>query len=76
MDAMAVKAFIISFLELGDLEDSAAMGKVRGWDSLKHIQLFLALESHFNIFIEPDLFGELQSVGQITNHIVNGTAPV
>jgi acyl carrier protein len=42
-----------------------AAGVAKGWDSLGHLQLVLAIESEFNLQFEPDEIPTLTSAGLI-----------
>ena len=53
-------------LRLPKLDPDAQMGSVRGWDSLRHVQLLIELERVCAVEIPPDLFGTLISVESIT----------
>jgi acyl carrier protein len=55
-------------LRLNNLDASAKMGSVRGWDSLKHVHLLLELEKSCRVTIPADLFGSLTSVESIVTH--------
>ena len=53
-------------LKLPKLEPDAQLGSIRGWDSLRHVQLLIELERVCQVEIPPDLFGTLISVESIT----------
>jgi acyl carrier protein len=53
-------------LRLPQLGPDAQMGSIRGWDSLRHVQLLIELERVCQVEIPPDLFGTLVSVESIT----------
>jgi acyl carrier protein len=53
-------------LRLPQLGQDAQMGSIRGWDSLRHVQLLIELERVCQVEIPPDLFGTLVSVESIT----------
>ncbi len=46
-----IKALMASLFELtpGDIPDDAQFGVLKGWDSLGHIALMMAVESEFKI---------------------------
>ena len=48
-----------------DLNDDASPLTLPGWDSLKHIQLILALEGEYGVRLSPDDAMQMQSVGLI-----------
>ncbi|TAN58985.1 MAG: acyl carrier protein [Rhodospirillales bacterium] len=41
------------------------MGKTPGWDSMAQVDLILALETHFNVQVPPDMFGQLTNVAAL-----------
>lgn len=59
--------FLRSELRLPALDETASMGKTRGWDSLKQVTLLLTMEQKFGVRIEPHVFGELTSVDRISS---------
>ena len=65
-----LKAFIASTLKLPSVDDDSAMGSVRGWDSLRHIELIMALQAELGISIPPDRIGELASVAALAAFLV------
>jgi acyl carrier protein len=52
-------------LRLPNLGMDARMGSVRGWDSLRHVRLFLELEKALGVKIPIDMIGALTSVEAI-----------
>ena len=56
-------------LKLAKLEETARMGSVRGWDSMRHVRLMLDLERVYQVEIPPDLFGSLTSVESIASYL-------
>lgn len=46
-----IKALMASLFELGaaDIPDEAQFGVLKGWDSLGHIALMMAVESEFGV---------------------------
>jgi acyl carrier protein len=56
-------------LKLPKLEPDSKMGSIRGWDSLRHVQLLVELERIFEVEIPPDMFGTLISVETITTFL-------
>jgi acyl carrier protein len=52
-------------LGLPNLDASARMGRVVGWDSLRHIRLLLELEKEFRVKIPTHQLGSLTSVEAI-----------
>ncbi|MBF0611034.1 MAG: acyl carrier protein [Magnetococcales bacterium] len=70
MDADDIKTFISGFLKIPNLQPAMGMGLVAGWDSIKQIQLMLALEERYEVGIAPDLFGELSTVQAIVDYLM------
>ncbi len=66
VNAAELREFIRSTLNLKDITPDAAMGRVRGWDSLKHVSLVLALEQRYQVKVPVDRIGELTSVSALT----------
>lgn len=60
MDDLA--AFVSQTLRAGTLGPGAGMGRTRGWDSLAHVNLILALETWAGVAIPPELMGELTTL--------------
>jgi acyl carrier protein len=56
-------------LKLPKLDPDARMGSIRGWDSLRHVQLLLELERVCELEIPPDMFGTLTSVESIAGFL-------
>lgn len=67
MDELA--AFIGRTLKLKSLEPGAGMGTTRGWDSLAHVHLILALEEWAGVSVPPELMGELTTVEAIAAYL-------
>jgi len=65
MTADQLLATMRKALKLPNLGMGDQMGSVRGWDSLRHVQLLLELETTFNVEIPVDMFGTLTSVASI-----------
>lgn len=58
-----LKAFIGQTLRTpGELSPDAGMGRTRGWDSLAHVNMILALEQWAGVGVPPELMGELTTV--------------
>ncbi len=41
------------------------------WDSLKHIVIILAIETHFQIKFNPNQLSNMQNIGDMVNIIIN-----
>lgn len=55
------KSVFSKVLKLKDVTLSEVMGKTRGWDSLRHIQLILEIERSTSVRVPPEMFGVLNS---------------
>ncbi len=64
-----VMEFIQAELSLKQIEEETTMGKVRGWDSLKHVELILSFSDKYNVQIPPSRVGELISVSALTEYL-------
>jgi acyl carrier protein len=60
-----VMEFIQTELSLKQIDDGTTMGQVRGWDSLKHVELILSFSDKFDVQIPPSRIGELISVSTL-----------
>ena len=49
--------------------ENLGIGKVKGWDSLKHFHLLLEIEKEFNIKFATKTFSNLKSISQIIKEI-------
>jgi acyl carrier protein len=65
MDCSGLMDFIRETLKLEAVEPESAMGATFGWNSLKQVQLMLALERRYGVKIPADMIGELSSVKAI-----------
>lgn len=63
-----VKAVVASVFDLSesDITGDMALGRTKNWDSLRHMQLILALEEEFGITFGDDEVIEMISVALIT----------
>ena len=48
-----------------ELKDDTAIGDMATWDSLSHLRIISAIESHFDIRFTPDVLMELEDVADI-----------
>lgn len=60
--------------DLPDLEisNSYTANSIKGWDSLAHVRLIVALEEEFEIEFEPEKIMELRSVGELIGAVTEG----
>ena len=63
---------ICSTLELNDnkLSDSSSLGEFSEWNSLGHINIYFALQKHFNINIPLDSVATIKSVRDWSNIVL------
>ncbi|MGB8275234.1 MAG: acyl carrier protein [Alphaproteobacteria bacterium] len=52
-------------VETGAIDDKAAPGRIEKWDSIRHIQLVLALEQRFHVVLEDEEIPRLVSLKAI-----------
>jgi acyl carrier protein len=62
-----VQTILADVLEMSanEITDSITMDNTPTWDSLKHMELVVALEQRFNIELGPDEFLEMTSLKNI-----------
>ena len=48
-------------IEEDEITDESSMGNIENWDSLKHLNLIIAIEEHFGISITEDEMVEMTS---------------
>lgn len=56
-------------ISANDIPDDAAVGKVAEWDSLRHLELMLAIEMEFHVRISTNTMLELLSLDAIENYL-------
>lgn len=49
-------------LDIDSVSDDDSMQTIKSWDSLRHLNLVIALEEHFGISFDPEEIPELTSV--------------
>ncbi len=66
-----IRSIISGIIELPieQLDDSAEMEFIKGWDSIHHVMILSALEEHFNILFPDDDILDLISVDAFVNEI-------
>jgi acyl carrier protein len=52
-------------LEPGSITDATAAGEVKAWDSVRHLQLVLAVEGEFDVAFDPEEIPTLVSARAI-----------
>ncbi len=65
----AVLAIVLG-VDIESIPDDATVGGMTGWDSLKHVQLLMALEDEFEISFEDDEIKNLISIDAIGHAIL------
>ena len=61
-------------IEAGSIDDDTSPDSVERWDSLKHMQLVMALEDEFDIEFPDELIPELLSYRTIADSVDKLTA--
>jgi len=55
------------------LRDEDSPKSLKGWDSVNHMQLLLAVEEAFDTQFEPDEFASLASFGALRSRLMSGS---
>jgi acyl carrier protein len=53
-------------LDIDSVTEDDSMKTIESWDSLRHLNLIMALEEHFGISFDPEEIPELNSVRTIS----------
>lgn len=61
-------------METNKIDETVSRKKLNAWDSLKHINLIVELESEFDISIEPEEFELLTDFQSIAKLITEKTS--
>ena len=66
---LKIKEIIANILKISidEIEDDTAIGDIAEWDSLRHIQIILAIEKNFNFHFSPDVMMDLEDVDDIVS---------
>jgi acyl carrier protein len=59
----------IFMVPVGAIDDDSSPASIASWDSLKHMQLVLALEEEFSIEFPDDVVPNLNSVASIESAV-------
>lgn len=62
-------------MEVADIPDDAAIGRLENWDSLAHMRLILALEEHLGAALTPDTVVGLGSLADVVTVLEEGHLP-
>jgi acyl carrier protein len=65
---------IKNVLDVDSVSDDDSMQTIKSWDSLRHLNLVMAIEERFGITFDPDEIPELTSVRKISESIRNRAA--
>jgi acyl carrier protein len=65
---------IKNVLELDSVREDDSMQTIKSWDSLRHLNLVMAIEEHFRITFDPEEIPELTSVRTISEAIRRRTS--
>jgi acyl carrier protein len=52
-----------------EIPDDAQLMMLEAWDSLRHLELMLALEAEFDVHIQAEEIGELVSLERIDDYV-------
>ena len=52
-----------------DIKDDASPDNIESWDSLKHMNLIVALEEEFDLEIPDKISDEIKTVGEAIDYI-------
>lgn len=70
MKETEILQFMAEFLNQERMDPSWGIGDVMEWDSIRHIQMLLALEERFGIAITADQYGELLTARSIVDYLL------
>jgi acyl carrier protein len=62
-------------MDVADIGDDAAIGRLENWDSLAHMRLILALEEHMGAELTPDTVVSLGSLADVVTVLDEGQLP-
>jgi acyl carrier protein len=65
---------IKNVLDVDSVSENDSMQTIKSWDSLRHLNLVMAIEERFGITFDPDEIPELTSVRKISESIRNRAA--
>ena len=60
--------------DVSALTDDASPSSVKGWDSVNHMQLLLAVEEAFGVQFQPEEFASLTTFGALRRRLTDGTS--
>jgi acyl carrier protein len=56
-------------VDISDITENSAPGKIKSWDSLRHMKMVLALEEEFKVEFEPEDISQMLNFKLIINII-------
>lgn len=68
-----IKRVIKQCFELTEVDDDISQHNCAKWDSLKHLNLMLDLETEFKVSLEPEEIAEMKSLDSIEHILRNLT---
>ncbi len=64
------KIFSVIFqIKEKNIKSTSSLKNIKKWDSLNHVKLIMAIESEFNILIDPEESLQFVSFGQILKYL-------
>lgn len=54
-------------VDVSQITDAIAPGKLKAWDSIRHMKMILALEEEFSVEFEPEDIGQMLNLKLIMN---------
>jgi acyl carrier protein len=66
---------IKNVLDIDSVSEDDSIETIKSWDSLRHLNLVIAIEEHFRITFDPDEIPELTSVRNISAAIRRRVSP-
>ena len=64
-----LEKILLSVLELNAIKPDDSIETIAAWDSVRHLQLVLAIEEQFGLSFEAEMIPELTSVRAIASAI-------
>jgi len=69
-----VKQVMKEVFGLNDIPDDISQKNCDRWDSMRHLQLAIGLETEFDISLEPEDIAEMKSLDDVEKAITSLTA--
>lgn len=54
-------------VDISQITEAIAPGKLKAWDSIRHMKMILALEEEFGIEFEPEEIGQMLNLKLVLN---------